>query len=155
MSIVASVFGALAGAIAGGAISYVVSLRVAKEQVEAQYGSQTRRARYDWYTQANALAEVTEADWYDVMNRREVDHDVRPVERFTNRRDELRDHAAKGGPLDVDEQVVDGLEQLAADLNHALTQLDSGVKLAAIERELHPTIEQVQETANQQAAELE
>ncbi|MFC6836655.1 hypothetical protein [Halomarina ordinaria] len=155
MSIEASVFGALTGAVAGGLISYFVSSKVAKKQAKTQYNYQIQRTRHDWYTQANTLAELTEHDWYDVMNQSEVDQETQPADRFIPRIEELRNHAARGKSLDVNGDVVDGLEQLAADLSAALTVMGSGDDLWMIEHEMHPVIDQVREKATQRATELE
>jgi len=154
MSLATSVATTLLGAVAGGIVSYFVSGKVARDQIEAQYNLRNKRERRDWYKKANELAELTLSDWYDVMSSGEVDHDVDATGKFDTRREELRKHAAVGQSLNVDYDVVSNLEQAAADLSLALTQLDSGKDLAEIEHRLDPMLEEVQEESQEKVSEL-
>lgn len=51
------------------------------------------------------------------------------------------------GTLDVEDEAVSKLEQAAANINLALSSLDSGTDLADIERELIPMLKRVQDEA--------
>jgi hypothetical protein len=144
----------LLGAIAGGIVSYFVSGKVARDQIKAQYSLQNKRERRDWYKRANELAELTLSDWYDVMTSGEVPHNVDATGKFDTRREELRRHAAVGQSLNVDYETVSKLEQAAADLSLALTQLNSGKDLADIEHELDPMLEEIQEESQEKVSEL-
>ena len=154
MSLATSVATTLLGAAAGGIVSYIVSGRVAREQIEAQYSLQNKRERREWYKKANELAELASSDWYDIMNSGEVDYEVSSTETFQSNREELRKHAAVGQSLDVDYEIVSELEQAAANFKLALSHLDSGTDLAAIEHELIPMLNKVQEESQEQVSEL-
>lgn len=154
MSLTTSVATTLLGAIAGGIVSYFVSGKVARDQLEAQYNLQNKRERRNWYQKANELAELASSDWYDVMTSGEVDHDVNAVEKFQNRRETLRKHAAVGHSLDVEYEVVSKLEQAASNFNLALAHLDSGTDLADIEHQLNPLLDDIIEESQGKISEL-
>lgn len=64
----------------------------------------------------------------------EKDYDVDAQSKFLNRRDELREHAAKGRGLGVDETLVPDLRRAADSLRHTVDEHDSGKDLAKIEK---------------------
>lgn len=149
-----SIITTLLGAVAGGIVSYFVSGKVARDQIETQYSLQNKRERRDWYKRTNELAGLASSDWYDVMNSGKVDYEVNPTEKFQSNREELRKHAAVGQSLDVDYEVVSKLEQSAANFKLSLSHLDSGTNLADIEQELIPMLSEVQEESHEKVSEL-
>lgn len=84
------------------------------------------------------------------MTSGEKDYDIDAKSTFLDRRDELREHAARGQGLGADEDVVQDLQQAARGLEHAVSELDSGKQLATIEKEtLLPTLDSIEATCNE------
>ncbi|TKX79539.1 hypothetical protein EXE53_15350 [Halorubrum sp. SD626R] len=145
-----AVIAALISSIFGGAVSYLVSNKVAKRQVQEEMKLENEQRMREWYERANALAERTNDDWWEVMTSGERDYEVDAKTIFLDRRDELREHAAQGKGLGADEAVIENLQQAAADLDFAISQLDSGKELASIEKEsLLPTLDKIEEECNE------
>jgi len=122
------------GAAAGGAVSWYLAPRIAERKAEKQFELQNEQKRLDWYERAATLAERTEDDWWDVMNRGEARYEIDAVDIFRSRRDELREHAARGEAVGVDSDTTEMLQSAAADLNLAVNRLDDGHELAKIEK---------------------
>jgi len=81
------------------------------------------------------------------MNSHENDYDVDAESTFLDRRDELREHAARGRGLGVDDDVVTDLHHAAASLGHAVNELGSGKQLANIEKgTLMPVLDKIEAT---------
>ncbi len=108
--------------------------RIAERKAEKQFELQNEQKRLDWYERAATLAERTEDDWWDVMNRGEARYEIDAVDIFRSRRDELREHAARGEAVGVDSDTTEMLQSAAADLNLAVNRLDDGHELAKIEK---------------------
>jgi len=149
-AVTAAVVSAVLSSILGGGISYLVSSRVAKEQVHTQIQAENQQRLREWYERSIALAQRTSDDWWDVMTSGEKDYDVDAKTTFLDRRDELREHAARGKAIGADENVVTDLHRAADSLGHAVSELDSGKQLAKIEKEnLLPTLDAIEEACEQ------
>jgi len=136
----------IVSALLSGGISYVVSSKVAEEQVEAQIRLENEQRLRNWYEETIALVQRTSDDWWDVMTSGEKDYEVDAKEKFLNRRDELREHAAKGRGIQADEDIVQDLQTAASAIGHAVSELDSGKSLATIEKEqLIPTLNLIED----------
>jgi hypothetical protein len=137
-------------AVLSGGISYVVSSRVAEEQVEAQIQLENEQRLREWYEQTIALVQRTHDDWWDVMASGEKDYDVDAKEKFLTRRDELRQHAAQGRGMQADETVVYDLKKAADAIGYAVNDLDSGESLATIEKaDLIPTLDSIEDACKE------
>lgn len=140
-----AVTAAIVGAVLGGVVSYLVSSSVAKKQVQAQIKLENDQRVREWYERSIALAQRTEDDWWDVMPSGEKDYDIDAQTKFLNRRDELREHAAKGSGIGVDDAIVTDLRRAADSLGHAVNELDTGKQLAKIEKgALLPTLDSIE-----------
>lgn len=138
-------------ALLSGAISFFVSKRVAKEQAREQMRLEHQQRLREWYERCIALAQRTNDDWWEVMASGESDYDVDSEEIFLARRDELREHAARGQGLGADEEVVQNLKQASGHLNYATSKLDSGRKLADIEGDLLPLLDLTEEMCEEKS----
>ena len=149
-AVTAALVGAVVSAVLGGIVSYLVSSSVAKEQVQTQMELENDQRIREWYERSIALVQRTSDDWWDVMTSGEKDYDIDAQSTFLNRRDELREHAAKGRGLGVDEDIITDLHLAADSLSHGVSELDSGKQLAKIEKEtLLPTLDSIEEACQQ------
>jgi hypothetical protein len=149
-AVIAAVVSATLSSILGGGISYIVSSKVAKKQVQTQIALENEQRLCEWYEQSIALVQRTRDDWWEVMTSGEKDYEIDAKSTFLDRRDELREHAARGQGLGADEDVVQNLQQAASSIGHAVSELDSGKNLAVIEKEtLLPTLHEVEEICKQ------
>ncbi len=149
-AVTAAIVGAFVSAVLGGIVSYLVSSSVAKEQVHTQMELENDQRIREWYERSIALVQRTSDDWWDVMASGEKDFDIDAESTLLNRRDEIREHAAKGRGLGVDDEIVTDLHRAADSLNHAVSELDSGKQLAKIEKEtLLPTLDNIEEECQQ------
>lgn len=144
MSLITTGLSVFGSAIVGGIVSYFVSRHVAKEKIRTEYDLQSQWDKREWYKHSGTLAELVEHDWWEVMTSGEADYEVESADIFVERRDELREHAAEGKTLGVNEDVVLNLEQAAADLNYAINNLNDGAELADIEKELLPVLDSIE-----------
>lgn len=147
-----TVIAAIISTILGGGVSYFVSSSVAEDQVQAQMQLENEQRMQEWYERAIALAQRTSDDWWEVMTSGEKDYEVDAETIFIDRRDELREHAARGKGIGADEDVIVNIQQAAADLNYAVSQLDSGKQLASIEKEsLLPALDTIEKKCNRKS----
>ena len=135
----------IVSALLSGIISYLVSRKVAKEQVQTQIQLENQQRLREWYERCIVLVKRTSDDWWEVMTSREKEYDIDAETKFLDRREELREHAARGKGLGADEEVVQDLQRAAGSLGHAVGELDSGKQLATIEKKtLLPTLDSIE-----------
>lgn len=85
------------------------------------------------------------------MNSDEKEWDVEPVDTFRERRDEIRQHAAEGKALGIDEDLINRLRSIAGSFEAATATLQSGEALAQIENQaLMPEMRRVEQTVEKQ-----
>lgn len=141
MSLIAQIGTVVLSSLLGGIVSYFVSKRVAADTAEKQYSMDSRRNRLEWHKKTRKLASLVEEDWFEVVTQSEAEYEVDDTDIFITRRDELREHAAEGKALNIDFDITQRLDQLAAELNVALNELDSGKQLAEIETSIQSEVD--------------
>lgn len=141
---------AVISAVLSGIISYFVSRKTATSQVRTQFEYQNMQKRKEWYEQAISLANRAEDDWWDAMGSGEKEYKVDAQSIFLERRDELREHAAKGEGLGVDVEVIVDLQGASDCFSQAANDLNSGADLATIEKKhLLPALDAVIEKSKE------
>lgn len=146
MSTIQSVVVPFGTAILSGLISWRVAIRTTERRIELQ---QERRER-EWYEKTVTIIDQANDDWWDVMASHEKAWEVEPLDTFQNRRDEIRQHAAEGKALGINEELLNRLRSIAGSFEIAADSLQSGEDLAKIEKgSLMPEMQRVEETVEE------